>query len=130
MLIAIFDDRVEDSVAARLPGHEVRVTQDRALSGAEFLEQARDAEVIGVRRLPGFTFDRAMIEGLPSLQFVHKTGTGTDWLDVSALNDHGILFATNDGFNAASVADHIVLLSQLCLRGLLPKMIQMRQGIW
>ena len=130
MLIAIFDDRVDPSVSGRLPGHEVRLVGNRGLSAAEFLAHARGAQAIGVRRLPGFGFDRALIEGLPDLQLVHKTGTGTDWLDVPALTEHGILFSTNDGFNAASVADHIVLLTQLCLRGLLEKMIQMRNGVW
>ena len=82
--------------------------------------------MIGVRRIHGFEFDRAVVEALPDLQFLHKSGTGTDWLDLPALTEHGILVATNDGFNAASVADHIVLLAQLCLRGTFEKLTQMR----
>ena len=130
MLIAIFDDRVEASVQQRLAGPEVRLVNTRALNVAAFLDRARGAQAIGVRRIHGFEFDRKLVEALPDVQFLHKTGTGTDWLDVPALTEHGILFATNDGFNAASVADHIVLLTQLCLRGTLEKMIQMRSGIW
>ena len=130
MMITIFDGRVEPSLAERLPGHEVRIFDNRVPSAAAFVEKARGARAIGVRRVPGFEFDRALVEALPDLQFLHKTGTGTDWLDLPALTEHGILVATNDGFNAASVADHIVLLTQLCLRGTLEKLIQTRSGIW
>jgi phosphoglycerate dehydrogenase-like enzyme len=130
MRITIFDDRVEASAAARMPGHEVRIYETRALSGPRFLELARDAQAIGVRRLPGLTFDAAMVAALPELQFLHKTGTGTDWLPVAALTEHGVLVANNDGFNAASVADHIVLLTQLCLRGTIEKILQLRSGVW
>jgi phosphoglycerate dehydrogenase-like enzyme len=129
MLIAIFDGRVDPSVADRWPGHELRIFDARSSTAAAFVEQARGAQVIGVRRIHGFEFDRAVVEALPDLQFVHKSGTGTDWLDLPALTEHGVLVATNDGFNAASVADHIVLLAQLCLRGTFEKLIQMRSGI-
>jgi phosphoglycerate dehydrogenase-like enzyme len=129
MLIAIFDDRVDPAVAARLPGHDVRFFGARSSTAAAFVEQARGAQVIGVRRIHGFELDRAVVEALPDLQFVHKSGTGIDWLDLPALTEHGILVATNDGFNATSVADHIVLLAQLCLRGTFEKLIEMRSGI-
>src|SRR6478672_10516885 len=124
MLIAIFDGRVDASLAERLPEHQVRLFDNRAPSVAAFLEQARGAEVIGVRRIPGWEFDRALVEALPELRFLHKTGTGLDWLDLPALTEHGVLVATNDGFNAASVADHTVLLTQLCLRGTFEKLTQ------
>jgi phosphogluconate 2-dehydrogenase len=129
MLIAIFDGRVDASVAERFPGHDVRLFDGRPPSAQAFLAQARGAQVIGVRRIHGFELERALVEALPDLQFLHKSGTGTDWLDLPALTEHGILVATNNGFNAASVADHIVLLAQLCLRGTFEKLIQMRSGI-
>lgn len=129
MVIAIFDDRVEPAVADRFPGHEVRIFGARSSTAEAFVEQARGARAIGVRRIAGFEIDRAVVEALPELQFLHKSGTGTDWLDLPALSEHGVLVATNNGFNAASVADHIVLLTQLCLRGTLEKLLQMRSGI-
>ena len=129
MLIVIFDDRVEPAVAERFPGHEVRISAARSSTAEAFVEQARGAQAIGVRRIAGFEIDRAVVEALPDLQYLHKSGTGTDWLDLPALSEHGILVSTNNGFNAASVADHIVLLAQLCLRGTLEKLLQMRSGI-
>ena len=129
MLIAIFDDRVEPSVADRFPGHDVTIFADRSSTAAAFVERAQGAQAIGVRRIGGFEIDRAVVEALPDLQFLHKSGTGTDWLDLPALSEHGILVSTNNGFNAPSVADHIVLLAQLCLRGTLEKLLQMKNGI-
>jgi phosphoglycerate dehydrogenase-like enzyme len=129
MLIAIFDGRVDASLADRFPGHDLNLFDSRASNATEFLERAHGAQVIGVRRIHGFEFDRALVERLPDLQFLHKSGTGTDWLDLPALTEHGVLVATNDGFNAPSVADHIVLLAQLCLRGTFEKLTQMKRGI-
>ena len=130
MLIAIFDDRVPPDRVARFAPHEVRVFDNRAPSAEAFLELARGATAIGVRRIPSFEFDRRVVEALPDLQFLQKSGTGLDWLDLPALTEHGILVANNDGFNAASVADHMLLLTQLCLRGNFEKLVQMRRGIW
>lgn len=129
MLIAIFDGRVAPSVADRLPGHDVQIFGARASTATEFVERARNAQVIGVRRMHGFELDRQVVEALPDLLYVHKSGTGTDWLDLPALSEHGILVSTNNGFNAPSVADQIVLLAQLCLRGTLEKLLQMKRGI-
>ena len=129
MLIALFDDRVDASLAERFPGHELRFFGSSARTGAQFAEQARGAQVIGIRRMHGVQIDRATIEALPDVQYIHKSGTGMDSVDLPALSEHGILLSTNDGFNAASVADHIVLLAQLCLRGTFEKLLQMRQGI-
>ena len=62
------------SLAERLPGHDLRSfdlarLQRHGVSGA-----ARGAQVIGVRRIHGFEFDRAVVERLPDLQFLHKSG--------------------------------------------------------
>ena len=129
MLIAIFDDRVEPLLADRFPDHDVKIFRDRTSTAEAFLEQARGAQVIGVRRISGFELTRPLVEALPDLQYIHKSGTGTDWLDLPALTEHGVLVSTNNGFNAPSVADHIVLLAQLCLRGTLEKLLQMKSGI-
>ena len=129
MHVVLVDNRIQGSLAADFPGHEVRVVASRAMTAEEFREQVRDADAIGVRRVPGFDFDRALVERLPKLQFVHKSGTGLDWLDLPALSEHGILVANNDGFNAASVAEHAVLLALLCLRGTFDTLNRMRSGI-
>src|SRR5262249_22826740 len=80
--------------------------------------------------IPGWSFDRSVVERLPNLQFLQKGGTGLDWMDIQALSEHGVLVATNDGFNAAPVADHVLLMTLLCLRGVLDKVVQIRNGVW
>jgi D-3-phosphoglycerate dehydrogenase len=130
MQIAIFDERAASAVGQRFAGHELKVFSYLVPSMNDFVELARDATAVGVRRSPLWSFDRSAVERLPKLQFIHKIGTGLDWLPMAALTEHGVLVATNDGFNAASVADYVVLVTLLCLRDLVTKINQMRNGIW
>jgi phosphoglycerate dehydrogenase-like enzyme len=130
MQIAIFDERVGPEAASRFAGHDLRVSSYLVPSADDFVELARDATAIGVRRIPGWSCNRSVVERLPNLQFIHKSGTGLDWFDLDALNEHGVLLATNDGANATAVADHIVLVTLLCFRDLVTKINQMRNGIW
>lgn len=130
MQIAIFDERVDPAEASRFAGHDLRIFSYLVPSANDFVELARDATAIAVRRIPGWSCERSVIERLPNLQFIHKGGTGLDWLDLAALNEHGILVATNDGANATSVADHIVLVTMLCLRDTVTKVNQIRSGVW
>src|SRR3954447_16119205 len=117
MQVAIFDERAGPEAAARFPGWELKRFEYLVPSAEVFVERARDAAAIGVRRIPGWSFDRSVVERLPKLQFLQKGGTGLDWMDIAALSEHGVLVATNDGFNAAPVADHVLLVTLLCLRG-------------
>jgi phosphoglycerate dehydrogenase-like enzyme len=130
MQIAIFDERAGPAEASRFPGWELKLFDYLVPSADAFVEQARDAHAIGVRRIPGWSFDRSVVERLPNLQFLQKGGTSLDWMDIQALSEHGILVATNDGFNAAPVADHVLLVTLLCLRGTVEKIVQIRNGVW
>lgn len=129
MLIAL-DERYREASVGRFAGHQVIFFNANTTDVASFLDQIRSAEVLGCSRAGPFPFGRALIEALPRLQFIQKSGAGDDWFDVSALNDHGILLALNTGFNASSVADHILMLTLLCMRGALQPMISLRNGVW
>jgi phosphoglycerate dehydrogenase-like enzyme len=87
------------------------------------------ADLFVMRR--GFAFlGREFIDGIPDLKFIHKTGSGLDWFDVPLLTERGILLANNDGFNAGSVSEHVVLLILLCLRNTFDHLTEMRRGRW
>jgi phosphoglycerate dehydrogenase-like enzyme len=130
MFIGIFDERIDPARLSNLSQHKVKIFNTRGLSAADFVQQARDVHVIGTRRITGWEFDRAVVEALPNLQFVHKGSTGLDWLDLVALTEHGVLVANNDGFNAAPVSDHVVVVAQMALKGTYQKVTEMRNGIW
>jgi phosphoglycerate dehydrogenase-like enzyme len=130
MLIAIFDERLDPARLTGFGEHEVRIVDTRGLSAAGFAQAAREAVAVATRRIPGWEFDRALVESLPKLQFLHKGSTGLDWMDLAALSEHGVLVANNEGFNAAAVSDHVVLVAQLALKGTYEKITQMRNGIW
>ncbi len=94
------------------------------------LKQLEKVEILAVRRPFPFIVDRAFIASLPDLQFVHKSGTGVDGFDLAALNEYGILLSNNQGVNASCVAEHVILLTLLCLRNSFQYLANMRQGEW
>jgi phosphoglycerate dehydrogenase-like enzyme len=95
-----------------------------------FAQLLEPATVLGLRRPLDFPFEPSLLDAAGGLQFIQKSGSGADWFDVDALNARGILLATNVGVNAPSVAEHAVLLTLLCLRGVFAPMQQMQRGVW
>jgi phosphogluconate 2-dehydrogenase len=128
MRIAL-DAKYKQVVTNQFAGHEVVYYDGRTATWGAIREQLQGAEVLGMRKAFAY-LDRANIEALPRLQFIHKSGSGTDWFDVEALSENGILLANNSGFNASSVAEHAVLLTLLCLRNTFAYLADLRAGIW
>lgn len=127
MLIAIADE-YPISGPDLFAGHQsvpFKMRSDREAA----LDLFRQAEVIALRG-GGFAFTRELIEDLPRLQFVQKSGTGVDAFDLAALTDHGILLSNNAGLNASCVADHTILLALLCLRNNFRHLASLRKGVW
>ena len=96
----------------------------------EFLAQVGDAAVLGCGAGAPWLFDDRILSALPHLRFIHKIGAGTNWFDLGALNRHGVLLANNAGLNAMSVADHLIMLTLLCLRGAIDPIVRLRSGQW
>jgi phosphoglycerate dehydrogenase-like enzyme len=112
------------------PGHETAYF-DRLADERSILALFEQASVIGLRGRTPVVFSRERAALLPGLQFLQKGGTGVDTLfDVDAITEHGILLATNAGLNAASVADHALLLALLCLHDAFRHLVSMRGGHW
>jgi phosphoglycerate dehydrogenase-like enzyme len=134
MRIAL-DERFRDVARGRLNGHDIAFYQSGVPSGRfaerhEFLAQVGDAAVLGCGGGGPWPFDAQVLDALPNLKFIHKIGVGTNWFDVDALTRRGVLLANNAGLNAMSVADHLIMLTLMCLRGALGPMIKLRQGEW
>lgn len=129
MLIAL-DERYRAWVGERFGGHTTRYFTAKVAEPRLLVDQIRDADVIVCGRAGPYPFDRKVIDELGRAQFVHKSGSGHDWFDVPALSTAGIMLAVNSGYNAATVADHIVMLTLMCLRDAYRSMEQMRNGIW
>ncbi|MFN8522308.1 MAG: NAD(P)-dependent oxidoreductase [Chloroflexota bacterium] len=129
MRIAV-DDRYRAAVSGRFTGHDLFFVQTETTSSEDLIAQIRDAEILLSGRSGPYVLSRRMIERLPRLQLLIKGGSGADHYDVAALSDHGILLSLNVGINASSVADHIFMLTLLCLRNSARDIANMRAGIW
>lgn len=129
-MIILLDEAYRAASECRFPGHERRYYASDLDDAAPFAGLLASATVLGLRRPLSFPFDSALLDAAGDLQLIQKSGSGADWFDVDTLNRLGILLATNVGVNAPSVAEHAVLLTLLCLRGVFAPMQQLQRGVW
>jgi phosphogluconate 2-dehydrogenase len=129
MRIAV-DERYRSAVEGRFVGHEIVFVRTETTPADTLIEQIQDAEILLSGRSGPYVLSRQMIERLPKLQLLVKGGSGSDHFDVDALSDHGILLTLNVGMNAAPVADHILMLTLICLRNAARDIVNMKAGIW
>ncbi len=129
MIIAL-DESYRQASEEFLADHELLFFDGPSVQLDAITEAWREIEILAARRPFPFFVDRAVIEALPRLQLVHKSGTGVEGFDLEALSEQGILLANNRGVNASCVAEHIVLLSLLCLRNSFQYLANMRNGVW
>ena len=75
----------------------------------------RDAEciLIGNQR-----FDAALFDEAKMLRILAKQGSGTDNIDKAAAERHGVSIITSPGANAATVAEHVIMLALAASRNL------------
>src|SRR5690554_749943 len=69
-------------------------------------EQLLDTEVLLVRSVT--RVDKTLLAKAPALKFVGTGTIGTEHIDVDALNERGIGFASAPGSNAISVGEYVL----------------------
>lgn len=106
--------RLEIAQKVLPPGFNLLVPE-KAEKG-ELLELVDEADYLLVSgRLK---IDADILKSASSLKMVQRTGVGLDTLDLEALRLKGVPLYVNRGVNAASVAEHAILLMLACLRRL------------
>lgn len=76
------------------------------LSAAEVIEKVPDCEIL-IASPGGFKeISKEMIVGLPKLKLISTISVGTDWVDIKAAKEHGVIVSNEKGVNAESVAEH------------------------
>lgn len=73
-----------------------------------------DAEVIFADAIT--PIGREMMDLLPNLKMIHSEGVAFNAIDVDAAQEKGVFVCNNKGCNAASVAEHAVMLMLMALR--------------
>lgn len=105
-------------------GHEVVLVTERA---------ALEAHLPTVEVLVSTAFTplpAQMLQKAQRLRFIQVAGVGVDHIDIEAARELGIAVATVSGANAASVAEHVVMVMLALLRGLVPAHHAMAEGLW
>lgn len=91
------------------------------------LDRLREAEGLIVR---GTVVDAALVAQAPKLKVVVRHGVGYDLVDVPALTARGIALMITPEANAASVAEHALMLMLSVARRVLPVDAGVRRGEW
>lgn len=78
----------------------------------------------------GERYSRRVIEALPTLRAIARTGIGFDAIDVAAATESGVAVIVTPGANSESVADFALALTLACLRGTIEADQAVRSGAW
>lgn len=73
---------------------------------------------------------RWLIESLPELRVLSRTGVGFDAIDLAACDDRRVVVTTTPGVNHHAVAEHTIALLMGAARGFPFRDRQVRQGTW
>lgn len=69
-----------------------------------------------------------LVEAMPRLRLVHVTGAGTDKIAMDSLPE--AVLVANTFHHGPSIAEHVVMVSMMLLRGIVPSDRAMRAGRW
>lgn len=89
------------------------------------LTQDADALIAGSEPYP-----RKVIEALPKLRVIARTGVGFDAVDLPACDDAGVVVATTPGVNHHAVAEHTIAMLMAISRGFPLVDRQVREAKW
>lgn len=120
-----FEDTEIEERMAREAGVDVTITPAR--EPANIIAAAADAD--GIVTSYGH-ITREVLEALPRLRVVSKTGTGCDNVDVEAAAERGIAVCTVPGYGTEVVSDHAIMLALAVLRRVNELDADMRAGVW
>ncbi len=73
---------------------------------------------------------RSVIEAVPEVRVLSRTGVGFDAIDMTACDDHSVVVATTPGVNHHAVAEHTMALLFGCGRGFPKRDVVVRNGTW
>ncbi|MBP0494748.1 hydroxyacid dehydrogenase [Pararoseomonas indoligenes] len=120
-------DPIHPDGIARLQGAPGVTLDHPGTSGGTLPERLRDAEALIVR---GTAVDQALLDMAPRLRMACRHGVGYDLVDVPACTARGVAVMITPEANAASVAEHALMLMLAVARQVLPVDAGVRAGHW
>ena len=105
-------DVYKPDFAAQLPAELVFAPLGQSLT--EAARQNPDTEILFADA--SFDVSREVIDLLPNLKLIQSEGVAFNRFDLAAARERGVFVCNNKGCNAASVAEHAVMLTLMALR--------------
>ncbi|MEZ6068174.1 MAG: phosphoglycerate dehydrogenase [Planctomycetaceae bacterium] len=75
-------------------------------------------------------YTRKVLEALPALRVIARTGVGFDAIDLAAADERGIVVTTTPGVNHHAVAEHAIALLMAVARGITDQDQRVRTNTW
>jgi D-3-phosphoglycerate dehydrogenase len=95
---------------------------------AELARLVADAEIVIADAARRYVLDAAAIDAMRRCRFIQQPAVGYDTVDVACAARHGIPVANAPGYNAAAVADWVIMATLVVLRDGLGADAEMRAG--
>ena len=125
--IVVADPIHPDGIERLLKTPGVTLDHPGATTGAPLAERLAQADGLIVRGTP---VDEALLAKAERLSVVCRHGVGYDLVDVPALTRRGIALMITPEANAASVAEHALMLMLSLARNVEPVSAAVRRGEW
>ena len=94
----------------------------------EVIKAAEEADVLLVGTVPHTT--RNVLESLPKLKMVGRSGVGVDSIDLEAATELGICATNTPGINTSEVADHAMAMLLSITRKISEQNSALKAGAW
>jgi D-3-phosphoglycerate dehydrogenase len=125
--IVVADPIHPDGIERLLKAPGVTLDHPGTASNEPLAERLREADGLIVR---GTRVDEALLANAGRLRVVCRHGVGYDLVDVPALTRRGIALMITPEANAASVAEHALMLMLSLARNVVPVSAAVRRGEW
>ena len=126
IVIAEFMD--DDAVASLAREHDTHYDPHLAERTEALAAAVAEAEALIVRNRT--QVNRALLEAAPKLRVVGRLGVGLDNIDVAACGERKIAVIPATGANALAVAEYVVAMALLLLRGTYAATAEVGGGQW
>ncbi len=100
----------------------------RCTTENEVITAAKGADVLLVGTTPHTT--RKVLEALPDLKMVGRSGVGVDSVDLAAATELGICVTNTPGINTSEVADHAMAMLLSITRKISEQNAALKSGAW
>jgi len=94
----------------------------------EVITAANDADVLLVGTVPHTT--RKVLEALPKLKMIGRSGVGVDSINLAAATELGICATNTPGINTSEVADHAMAMLLSITRQIVEQNAALKAGAW